>query len=93
MESSFKVVSTIEKMGVCFTAVPHQWECNGTLFWPEHLTNKNRNSLRSDCASVPSENWKNYDCVLKVKDISTFTAALGIEKQLSEFSDTEQEER
>lgn len=38
----FKIVATKEKRGVYFTAVPHQWEKNKTLFWPEHLTHTQR---------------------------------------------------
>lgn len=50
----FKIVATKEKRGVYFTAVPHQWENNKTLFWPEHLGQSQRELLRQDASSVPA---------------------------------------
>lgn len=92
MMAFFKIVATREKRGVYFTAVPHQWEKNKTLFWPEHLAQTQRELLRQDANSAPEENWKHYSCILKCSKLKSFADSLNIEKQLTECLDTDAEE-
>lgn len=90
---SFKIVCTYEKSGVNFSVVPEAWENNGVLFWPGHLSRKERENLRCNPLSKPSSDWSQQTCIVKVKDISLFLDALNEEKKFAEFSDTDAEER
>jgi hypothetical protein len=87
----FKVVSTKEKRGIYFTVVPHQWEVDGVLWWPEHLPHSSREQLLSKTATAPEEKWIQYPCFLKCSGIINFKEALRVEKELTQCIDTDAE--
>lgn len=89
---SFKVVTTKEKNGIYFSVVPHLWEQNNILYWPEHLNHSRRESIRCDPSSTPEDNWSTFPCMVKFSGIKNFRDALQIERQLTDCSDTEAEE-
>lgn len=89
---SFKIVSTKEKKGICFCVVPDQWENDGTLFWPEHLSYSQREALRRNSTSCPEDDWSSLPCILKLTGLSNFKDALHFEKQFTECTDTDAEE-
>lgn len=88
----FKVVMTKEKKGIYFSAVPHGWEVNKILFWPDHLMHSQREKLRSAADSIPEETWTQLPCIVKTTNIKTFKEALLIEQKLTQCSDTDAEE-
>lgn len=91
-EDTYKIVLTKEKRGIYFTAVPHKWEKEKYLFWPDKLTSGQINKLRSSISSDPEKTWGKYRCLVKCKNIKSFEEALSLEKQLTECTDTEAEE-
>jgi hypothetical protein len=88
----FKVVSTKENRGIYLTVVPHQWEVDGVLWWPEDLTHSSRKQLRSNPATAPEEKWIQYPCFLKCSGIINFKEAQKVEKELTQCIDTDAKE-
>jgi len=87
----FIIVETIEDHEKNLCVVPESWEKNGVLFWPPGRKGLN---LRKDDSIVPDyNNWSKQKCTVKRKNFSTFQAANKAEKFLSQFSDTEDEEK
>lgn len=88
---AFRVVRTLEKNRQLFSAVPHQWESNNILFWPDHLKLNKLQTARADGKSRPTAEWNQYPCVVKCSNIENFVDALSLEKQCSNC-DTDGEE-
>uniref|UniRef100_A0A6P7FED9 Uncharacterized protein LOC114329250 n=1 Tax=Diabrotica virgifera virgifera TaxID=50390 RepID=A0A6P7FED9_DIAVI len=68
----FKVVHVLKTGEI--EPVPHQWEVNGTLYWPQnvHLVRK----FQSKVDSVPDKRtWKTYSCSVKETNIPLFMYA------------------
>lgn len=89
---SFKVVSTVEKDKKYITAVPHQWEQENTLYWPQHLNTAQRENLRANGASIYQKTWASLPCVVKCSNLETFKEALFLEEKLSLCMDTDGED-
>lgn len=87
------MVATKEKKGVYFTTVPHKWEASQLLYWPEQMKHSDRERLRANAGSSPEEDWSTFPCIVKLKNIFSFEEGLKLEKQLTDCSDTEAEER
>lgn len=83
---TFKIVQIIEKGRLLLWTVPSPWENNGKLKYP----NKN-DKLRRDPTSIPKDNWKSVDCIVKRSNISSFQSAESVIKTMSDVSDTEAE--
>lgn len=68
-EDTFKIVAVLKRRGnsstVEYSYVPHNWEQNETLYWPQN----NLTSLRADPSTTPLEDWKTYKCKVKKKNI------------------------
>jgi len=87
----FIIVETIEDGEVNLCVVPESWEKNGILFWPPGRKGLN---LRKDDSILPDfNNWSKQKCTVKRKNFTTFQAAIRAEKYLSQFNDTEDEEK
>ena len=65
----FKIVAVLKKRGssssLDYSYVPHKWEENGILYWP----NNNLTSLRNDASTKPQIDWKQYKCKVKKSQI------------------------
>lgn len=85
------IVETIEDNDINLCVVPESWEKNGTLFWPP---GRKGLTLRKDDNILPDYNtWSKQKCTVKRKNFTTFHAAVKAEKYLSQFDDTEDENK
>ena len=95
MNTGWSVISILKswagKKQLSFSAVPSTWiNAAGTfVFWP----NNQQETLRQDSSSVPENEWKQYHCFIKKKNILTYEEALLWEQEFIQASDTEAEER
>lgn len=80
----FKIVQTIERGRPLLTAVPHEWENNGILFWP-----KKHEKLRRIENSKPETNWNSINCILKRSNLPSLAQAEFEIDNMSNASDTE----
>lgn len=81
----FKVVQTMERGRLRLTAVPDQWEQNGTLFWPKNKQEK----LRRQENCNPDQTWTTINCIVKRTNLRTFKDAENEIDAMSDRSDTE----
>lgn len=66
----FKIVAVLKKRAggvssVSYSFIPHKWESEGNLFWPQ----SNLSKLRSDPTTEPQSDWKIYKCKVKKTNI------------------------
>ncbi|XP_053601036.1 uncharacterized protein LOC128669862 [Plodia interpunctella] len=67
----FKIVQTLEKGKPVLTAVPHEWEKDGTLFWPKNQADK----LIKVEDIYPEDNWIPIVCELKRDNLKSYGEA------------------
>lgn len=90
-EMSFKIVSTREKGKDFLSVVPHLWENNGVLKWPEakQISEAAFKAMSVDGSSQPMVDWKAHQCTLKRHSLPTYKEAVEISKKMGFNSDTD----
>lgn len=77
--------------------IPHQWEENGTVYWPP--TKGQVRQQQSNAGSIPDKStWKKYECLVKASNILLYMHAsaqadqiCAVEDSSSDYSTTDDE--
>lgn len=87
----FKIVQTRERNRTLLSIVPHLWEKDNKLYWPNAGEIKRREfeALMKDGHSSPLHHWKLYPC-RKKKENLTYDQAVHMTKMMSDQSDTDE---
>lgn len=89
--STFKIVSTRAKGKFFLSVVPHKWENNGVLKWPEgsQISAVAFKAMLMDGTSQPMVDWKEHTCTLKRHSLLTYNEAVQLSKTMGFESDTD----
>lgn len=89
----FKIVQTRERNRTLLSIVPHLWEKDNKLYWPNagEIKRKDFEVLMKDGNSAPLSNWKLYPCRRKKENL-TYDQACHFTKIMSDQSDTDESE-
>lgn len=93
MEGHFKTIAFINKKGksstMQYSFVPHLWEKNGIISWP----NSDLRRERENPNSVPQSQWFQYKGVVKKDNIYGLDEAVLWEEQFLNGPNTDAEEK
>lgn len=86
--ASYKIVETIENGERNIAAVPAVWEHSGKLMWPpDNIFQKVMKNVSAPPGNT-DDGWKEFDCIVKRRDIISYSEARKQLKAMSDESDT-----